>query len=142
MINRIHGRVAVAADIPRLAELNKQLIDDEGHRNPMTVSELAARMMEWLKGEYKAAVFDVEGETIGYALYRFDPDYVYLRQFFIARNCRREGFGREAIAWCKEHAWKGSIRVRIDVLAKNSAGIAFWNAVGFTDYAIAMEMPL
>ncbi len=33
-----------STNVNELAMLNKQLIEDEGHRNPMGVSELASRM--------------------------------------------------------------------------------------------------
>lgn len=42
-------RSATEADVEMLAKMNKQLIEDEGHRNPMTISELAARIREWLQ---------------------------------------------------------------------------------------------
>jgi hypothetical protein len=44
-------RSATLDDAPLLAEMNHQLIRDEGHRNPMTVFELAERMREWLSGD-------------------------------------------------------------------------------------------
>jgi hypothetical protein len=45
-------RQAAADDAPLLAELNHQLIRDEGHRNPMTVPQLEERMRQWLASEY------------------------------------------------------------------------------------------
>lgn len=37
-------RKATQTDIPLLAELNHQLIRDEGHRNPLTLSQLEQRL--------------------------------------------------------------------------------------------------
>jgi hypothetical protein len=37
-------RIATAEDSPTLAELNNQLIRDEGHRNPMTIVHLDERL--------------------------------------------------------------------------------------------------
>jgi hypothetical protein len=48
----------------------------------MTVPQLAERMSSRLKGEYQAFVFEVESKPIGYALYRLEPEYVYLRHHF------------------------------------------------------------
>lgn len=42
------------ADVPVLAKLNKQLIDDEKSNNPMSISELENRMSEFLQTEYNA----------------------------------------------------------------------------------------
>jgi hypothetical protein len=44
-------RSASSRDAPLLAALNQQLIQDEGHRNPMSIAELKDRMEEWLAGE-------------------------------------------------------------------------------------------
>ena len=52
-------RIATAEDSPMLAELNSQLIRDEGHRNPMTIAQLEERMRGWLtSGEYRAVLFE------------------------------------------------------------------------------------
>ena len=50
-------RFATLADVRFLAELNHQLIRDEGHRNSMDVDQLAHRMYGWLSsGEYRAVI--------------------------------------------------------------------------------------
>ena len=134
-------RTATLADVPLLARLNKALIDDEGHRNRMSVDELAQRMSGWLKGgEYEAIVFERDDEPLGYALFRRGEDRVYLRQFFVCREHRRAGVGRAAIVWLRENAWREAPRIRLDVLVNNAAGIAFWRSVGFADYCVTMEL--
>lgn len=133
-------RPATPADAALLAEMNAQLIRDEGHRNPMTPAELEQRMAGWLaSGEYQAVVFAASGEVAGYALYCFEPEHVYLRQFFVRREYRRRGVGRAAIEWLRQHAWGDRPRVRLDVLVTNAGGRAFWRAVGFEDYCVTME---
>lgn len=132
-------RQATAADAPALAEMNWQLIRDEGHRNPMTVAELAARMAGWLGREYEAVLFEEAGSPVGYALYRREPEYVYLRHLFVRRDCRRRGVGRAAVGWLRRQTWPGR-RVRVDVLVGNAAGVAFWRALGFADYCLTLEL--
>ena len=44
-------RRAVAADVSLLAGLNRQLIRDEGSRNPMGPDRLEARRRGWLEGK-------------------------------------------------------------------------------------------
>jgi hypothetical protein len=46
----LNYRRATLNDCSLLAELNHQLIRDEGHRNKMTVPELEQRMRGWLTG--------------------------------------------------------------------------------------------
>src|SRR5438067_9662402 len=132
-------RFATAADAPVLAVMNQQLIRDEGHRNPMTLPELEARMAGWLAGGYRAALFEDAGAAVGYALFRRDPDFVYLRQLFVRPDRRRKGVARDALSWLRVHAWADAPRVRIDVLVGNAGAIAFWRAVGFRDYCLTME---
>lgn len=91
-------RFAVPDDIPALAVLNQQLIQDDGHRNPMPVPELEERMRRWLvSGEYRAVLFFLEGELVAYALYKETSEEIYLRHFFVVRHRRREGIGRAAM---------------------------------------------
>jgi GNAT superfamily N-acetyltransferase len=133
-------RNASAEDAGILAPLNAQLIRDEGHRNSMTVSQLAARMAEWLRGEYRAVIFEDSESVVGYALYRRDPEHIYLRQLFVKSEYRRRGIARSALKWLWRNAWAGVPRLRIDVLVGNTVGAAFWRGVGFNDYCITMEM--
>jgi hypothetical protein len=51
-------RRASLDDCALLAELNHQLIRDEGHINQMTVPELEQRMRAWLSSEYAAILLN------------------------------------------------------------------------------------
>jgi GNAT superfamily N-acetyltransferase len=137
-------RLASVADAEALGALNAQLIRDEGHRNAMTVPELVDRMASWLRGEYEGVLVeedanDAGGEIVGYALFRREPDSVYLRQIFVRAENRRRGFGRSMIEWLMTNAWQSAARVRIEVLVGNATGREFWHALGFRDYCITME---
>ena len=134
-------RTALEADVPALAAMNWQLIRDEAHRNPMTVDELVVRMAGWLAGQYQAVVFEQAGHIIGYALYRRDVDYVYLRQMFVRSDYRRKGVGRRAIDRLRREVW-GATPVRVEVLIGNASGLAFWRAVGFVDYCVTLKLPI
>lgn len=139
----MHYRPATRADVPALAAMNAELIVDEGHRNRMSLAELEVRMAGWLQGEYRAVLIestDQNATAAGYALFRDDPDYVYLRQFYVRPEQRRRGVGRAAIAWLRANAWGGR-RVRVEVLVGNEAAISFWRAVGFSDYCLTLESP-
>lgn len=135
----VEFRLATAADVSQLAVLNHALIRDEGHRNRMTVDQLAQRMAEFLATGYHAVVFERGDAPIGYALYKFEPEWVYLRQFYVQPPFRRRGIGSAALTWLRTNAWEEHRTVRIDVLVGNAAGIAFWRAAGFADYCLTME---
>ncbi len=132
-------RKATEKDIPLLAELNLQLIQDEGHRNPMNLIELRERMKKWLLEEYEGALFEDGGEIAAYALFRRGSDQVYLRQFFVNRARRKKGLGKEAMNMLLTRIWPLGARVVVEVLVKNEAGYRFWKSVGFQEYAFTME---
>jgi predicted acetyltransferase len=134
-------RRAIVNDAALLAELNHQLLHDEGHRNrSMSIPELEQRMRGWLASEYTAVIFEEDGAIVAYALYREQPEEIYLRQLFVARNQRRKGVGRQAVEILRTKIWPASKRLTVDVLVQNTAAIAFWRTVGYKDYCLALEI--
>lgn len=132
-------REASAADLGLLAEWNHRLIRDEGHRNPMNVEQLADRMKTWLQSDYRAVIF-WDDQPVGYALFKSEATGVYLRQFFVRPERRRRGFGRAAIALLRAEIWPPGVRLTVDVLCQNQAGVAFWRSVGYRDYCLTLEI--
>lgn len=133
-------RPATLDDCPLLAELNHQLIRDEGHRNRMTVPELEQRIRGWLSGEYRAVIYEDGKEVVAYGLYREQLEEIYLRQLFVVRNRRRQGIGRSAVQILRSQVWPKDKRLTVDVLVANQSGVAFWRSVGYTDYALSLEI--
>jgi GNAT superfamily N-acetyltransferase len=134
-------RPATLADCALLAELNQQLIQDEGHRHPRTRRELEGRMRNWLLTEYRAVLFLKGRETVAYALFRLEPDEIYLRHLFVVRPRRRQGIGREVMNLLRSKIWPADKRLTVEVLTRNPAGVAFWHAMGYQDYSLKLEIP-
>jgi GNAT superfamily N-acetyltransferase len=133
-------RPATADNCPRLAELNHQLIRDEGHRNRMTIAELEQRMRGWLSSEYQAVLFEDAGEVVAYALFREQPEEIHLRQLFVVRHRRSQGIGRRAVEMLRTQVWPKTKRLTVDVLVANQRGVAFWRQAGYTDYCLSLEI--
>jgi ribosomal protein S18 acetylase RimI-like enzyme len=134
-------RIAKPADSEILGELNHQLIKDEGHRNSMSIPELVERMRGWLMTDYRASIFeDDSGILLAYALYKEEKDHLYLRQFFVQRHKRRSGIGRQCMKILFSEVWPQDKRITVEVLSHNSAAIAFWRSVGFTDCGLSLEI--
>jgi GNAT superfamily N-acetyltransferase len=127
-------------DCRLLAELNQQLIADEGHRNPMTIPQLETRMRNWLEEGYDAVLFERDVEVTAYALYRVDSEEIYLRHFFVVRHLRRQGIGREAMGLLRDSVWPSAPRLIVSVLMHNEAGLKFWRTMGFKDYCLTLEI--
>jgi predicted acetyltransferase len=138
--NQMNFRSANANDCALLAELNHQLIRDEGHRNKMTVPELEQRLKDWLASEYAGVIFERDGQIVAYALYRDQPEEIYLRQLFVVRDQRRKGIGREAFEVLRSQIWPNNKRLTVEVLVKNEVAVAFWRSVGCKDYCLCLEI--
>jgi GNAT superfamily N-acetyltransferase len=130
---------ATLNDCPLLAELNHQLIQDEGHRNPMTAPELEQRMRHWLSTEYTAVLFEKGVSILAYALFREEPAQIYLRQLFVTRENRRQGIGTRVMEILVTQIWPENKRLTVSVLVSNTAAMGFWHAIGFQDYSLTLE---
>ena len=125
--------------------MNRRLIEDEKSANPMTEEGLLERMQGWLESDYHAVLFERTDEVIGYALYRFEDEtfrerrVVYLRQFFVERAYRGQGWGRQAFGELRR-GFFGEAYVRLEVLTANPSGLSFWKSVGFEPYAVTMGL--
>jgi GNAT superfamily N-acetyltransferase len=133
-------RYAAESDAPFLADINRQLIEDEWEGGGMSLERLERRMRRWLaEDEYQAILFQERGETVAYSLLSVDEDSAYIRHFFVLHEHRRGGVGRRAVELLLREIIPPHVRVTLDVLASNRAGHRFWRSVGLTDYAIRME---
>ena len=124
-------------DVPKLALMNKHLIEDEKSNNPMSVAELETRMSNFLSEDYKAYFF-VENEIVlGYALVKHTSTPLYLRQFYMEREFRRKHYGNQAFHQLMEYIQADTID--IDVLPWNERGLLFWKNCGFKETCISMQ---
>ena len=132
-------RQAQPADIPLLARMNQDLRDDEQSHWQLTLPQLEDRMRTMLSQGYTAVLFELDTVPVAFALYRPTEGGAHLRQFFVERAYRRQGIGREAIGLLLTHIWPPQTRITLDVLSHNQTGYAFWQSLGFRDYAITLE---
>lgn len=133
-------RYAVESDAPFLADINRQLIEDEWDGGGMSLERLEARMRRWLADEeYRAVLFVEGGQTVAYSLVSLDEDSAYIRHFFVLHEHRRGGVGPRAVDLLFREIIPAGFRVTLDVLASNQGGHRFWRSVGFRDYAVRME---
>ena len=138
-------RFASGDDVPILAAMNRQLVEDEQHRNRFKPDAwFEERMRGFLTEGYQAVLFELEEEVVAYALYTRHPDHsdtIYLRQVFVDRTRRRQGIGREVMRLLKEEIWPQDRRVTVEVLVGNQVARAFYKAVGFQEYSLELEIP-
>ena len=58
----------------------------------------------------------------------------------VARNRRRQGLGRRVLEYLRSTVWPKTKRLTVEVLVSNIGGVAFWHAVGYTDYCLTLEI--
>lgn len=126
-----------AEDAPKLAILNRRLIEDEKSENPMSIDELEIRMKEFLETDYDAYFFVEDGQTIGYALVKNSSEPKYLRQFFIERNHRKKRLGTKAFQTLAQYL--DIEETDLEVLPWNERGRNFWKSCGFRETCVAMR---
>ena len=129
---------AELTDADVLAELNKHLIEDEQHPDPMNIVQLTQRMQEWLATEYICYIAKGNGDIVAYCLYRDDGDYYYMRQLYVDRAHRRKGIATRLLDWLYENVWTDKM-VRLDVFAHNKDAVAFYQRYGFRIGVFRME---
>ncbi|WP_145412099.1 GNAT family N-acetyltransferase [Paenibacillus xylanexedens] len=134
-------------DLQILAEMNKQLIEDEKSSNPMGIDELEKRMSEFLENAWEIDLIMKEEKIIGYTLYQYQEDSinrtekrVYIRQYFIRREYRKMGHGTAGIELLKKTRFREAKQIEIDVLETNPEGKKFWDRAGFKPYYTNMRI--
>jgi ribosomal protein S18 acetylase RimI-like enzyme len=137
-------RLAKMADVPLLAGMNRQLVEDERHRNRFKSDQwFEERMAGFLSGTYDAVLFELSGEVVAYALYTNHPghsDTIYLRQIFVDRAHRKHGIGRQAMQILEGEIWPKEKRLTVEALAHNRVALDFYRSVGFREYSIELEI--
>jgi GNAT superfamily N-acetyltransferase len=130
-------------DADVLGRLNAQLSEDEGAEPIGLPSAYVARMRAWLeRGRYQAAAARQGEEVLAYVLWHDDADYgdVFVRQYFVSRERRGAGHGRQLFEQAISQFWPGR-PLRLDVYDSNPRGRAFWERIGFTPYSRLMRRP-
>lgn len=133
-------RPAGLADLEVLTDFNAGLQRDQGSPQPLTETALRQRLADWLsRGEYQAVLAERDGQSLGYALYRLEEAAIFLRHLYVAPKARRQGLGRAFYHHLRDQLWPADWPVRLDVLATNKRGRAFWASLGFETYSLTLH---
>ncbi len=135
--SRITINIAALDDCPALALMNRQLIDEGQQTNTMTVSELESRLRDWFQnGTYTGYSFKLNDEIIGYAL--VDLSEMWVRHFFISREHRRKGYGKEAVGLLFEQL--GVDKIGLSCMTDNVPGQAFWRSFNHEIFSVKFKI--
>jgi predicted acetyltransferase len=142
----LNFREANHDDLALLAEMNQQLILDEGSHNSMALEQLFERMRGWLQADRHAVIIEHGDNVIGYMLYyqisdEYFPyqDSIYVRQFFIQASYRRRGIGKIAFDRIASEYFPPNKAIMLDVLESNPEAKQFWLKLGFEMYNVTLR---
>ncbi|WP_196157628.1 GNAT family N-acetyltransferase [Reinekea sp. G2M2-21] len=118
-----------------LALMNAELIQDEGHANTMTLTELEQRIISWLDGgEYGCHAVLHRNLPVSYCIWREEESHLYVRQIFTLRQYRKRGLATKMIEFLQHNVANGK-PIRLEVLAKNKQAAKFYQKLGFELYS-------
>jgi len=130
---------ATQDDIPKLVEMNEQLVIDEQFDVILTKMELAERMKDFIQGNnYDCYVLFHGDQCCGYCLVDVTRKPLYLRHLFIKSSFRRIGLGSETINQLLKKYDVDDLD--IEVMAWNKKAIAFYEKMGFTCRFLGMRI--
>ncbi len=135
-------KTAQQDDLTILAMMYRQLRTDAKYRSSLSLEKLQHKMSNFIsKDGWTASLFYDEGQVIGYCLWQEKSDAVYIRQFWIMRSQRRQGYGRKFFTSLQAEQWDKK-RLKLEVLYPNTRGESFWHAVGFVPYSVTYELEI
>lgn len=130
-------RLVPSTDITLLAQLYQGLLEDESFDIPRTLDELRDRMAGHLDAGEAAFLFMEGGRVVGYALIVVKKSPPYIHHFYICRDARRQGYGKEAFYALLDTL--NADQMDLDVLVWNERGQKFWSSLGFVPRSIIMR---
>ena len=137
-MNELILRICTDEDLQLLATFNKELIEDEQHDNKMNIEQLKERMRMFINTDYTAYKFEENNQVLGYALVNHTKQPYYLRQFYICREVRRNGYEKKAFMKLLETL--DTNYIDIEVMNWNTIGYSFWKSLGFKERSIYMRL--
>ena len=146
--NIMELRTMTAIDIKQVAKWNVQLREDEASK-PLSIEEASERYERWFREDlFQGAIFLIGNQAVGYVLYTNRPmdadirgtDSVYVRQFFIVREARRQKLGTHAFNLFLKELVPSALRCSLQVRASNLFGQRFRESLGFKQESVAYEL--
>lgn len=150
-------RSAKKSDLPELMKLLEEMVIyhtkiDRYYKSFSKYSGLKEEVESWLfNKEMKVLVAEDDGELVGYAQVSAEdaPTYAAVLKIgvvydmYVREPYRRSGIANrmftEAMAWFEKKKIKN---IELSVDARNTAGVKYWESLGFSVYKFRMRKDL
>jgi GNAT superfamily N-acetyltransferase len=142
----LHLRLATSQDLPLVAIMNRQLIEDEVSENTMTLEQLEVRLHGFMDRGWKIVIAEYELVPIGYATFFIGTDEldersprIQIGHYFVRRERRNVGVGTEFLRLLELDWFPNKAKIVLDVLVINTSAQTFYRSLGFVPYSMLME---
>ncbi len=142
----MHVRLINDIDLPHVALMNRQLIEDEHSENTLDLAGLEQRLVGFLDRGWKIVICEEDDVPVGYATFfvgndDLDPSRarVNIGHFFIRRERRAMGRGTAFFSQLQQDFFPSRAKIVLDVLVGNTNAQSFYRSLGFAEYSIMME---
>jgi len=120
--------LARATDAREIAEMSRDLIE-----HGLTWSWTPARVLHFISGpESCVIVTRRDGRIAAFAIMHFGDETAHLNLLAVGPAYRRQGLGRQLIAWLSATAIEaGVFRINLELRTQNSEARSFYERLGF-----------
>lgn len=132
-------REATQDDLDSLAQMNLHLYTEGERRREKSIEGLKERFRYYLtETKWNLHIAMIDGKDVGYVLWRFEDDDVYIRHIWLHSDYRGRGLSEQVLDILTEKYW-GDKRLRIQMFATNERMRNYWKLQGFKERSVIME---
>ncbi|MFV0322051.1 MAG: GNAT family N-acetyltransferase [Alphaproteobacteria bacterium] len=132
-------RNATLEDLDSLAQMNLRLYTEGERRREKSIEDLKDRFRYYLTNSaWNVHIAMIDDNDVGYVLWRFEDDDVYIRHIWLHSDYRGRGLSEQVLDILTDEFW-GTKRLRIQMFATNERMRNYWKLQGFKERSIIME---
>jgi 8-oxo-dGTP pyrophosphatase MutT (NUDIX family) len=127
-------------DVPMLEKLNADLLQAQNVESGMTLDALEVRMREFLAAEYQAVLFVFREKVVGYALFKLEPKFAFVRHIYVDTSVAKKVRVDTAFQLLRKGEFEDYASVRLDVPEGNKESLKIWESIGFRPRSVRLEL--
>ncbi|MFN8098362.1 MAG: GNAT family N-acetyltransferase [Dermatophilaceae bacterium] len=127
------------ADVPALVTLAQACLDQDGGMPSLATPDTVAGLFV---GDAGIAGFDELDELVAVAALSWDAQDHPIASGLVHPSYRRQGFGEQLVAWCREHARAGPVTVVAETMSPEAESLFGSSGLRRTGAEAVMRHPL
>ncbi|MEO0819241.1 MAG: GNAT family N-acetyltransferase [Pseudomonadota bacterium] len=122
--------------LPVLVELYNQML--AAHGDSMAADAICEKLGKGLDAGQRATLFRHARRTVGFVVWADLGDHVFIRNFLIDEDLRRQGLGRTLFERFRTECLAPGTPLRLEASADHA--LRFWEAMGFAAWSTGMRL--